>query len=336
MNNIYIYPKVINKNLIAPNPYIEDLEKALGRKFNIVNKNTLKYGVLELFQHFPKTDTYLLNWFEDVFKRKYGKFQVLFFIFFIIIKKLSNKKIVWILHNKYGKDKGKKSLTDLMYDLLMKHSDLIITHSNEGINFVEENFPAHKAKVHYLIHPINDPFPQVKSLAIEYDILIWGSIQPYKGILEFLKFVNSNADLSHLKILIVGKCNNLAYLDQLKQEFTPQVKLINEVLPLEDISVLAQKCKFILFPYHSTTLLSSGVLIDSLRMNTKIIGPNSGAFKDLSYLNDVIVYGDFEEFKEIILEKNESKFDISENKIFCLENSWNAFSSRFSEIYNNI
>ncbi|MCH7398628.1 hypothetical protein MM236_11535 [Belliella sp. DSM 107340] len=213
---------------------------------------------------------------------------------------------------------------------------MILTHSNEGIEFVRESYPRFTSKVHFIVHPIQTPFHFLEKSTYKYDLLIWGSIQPYKGILQFLKFINSNEELKKLKILIVGKCPDKGYLKLLKEEFSNQVSMIDSVLSLEKISVLAQNSKFVFFPYNSPSLLSSGVLMDSLRMHSKILGPNSGSFKDLSYLSGVEVYDDFKDLLSFFNEGYDLDFDRQEMKKFCEENTWEKFSFKFLNFYNHL
>ncbi|MCH7402641.1 hypothetical protein ACFOUP_04950 [Belliella kenyensis] len=335
MSKIYIYPKQDNSNSVVPNPYMQDLERSLEGYFDIVNKSSCKNGVIEFFQYLFKTDAYILNWMEDLVYKRFGKIQILFFVFFILLKTIFRKKVIWILHNKYDRKNSKGFWVDFMYGLMMKHADLIITHAEDGVQFVREYFPQCQDKVHYLIHPINEPFVYFGEASKSYDLLIWGSIQPYKGILEFLRFVNKSSSLNKLKILIIGKCPNPNYLKAIEHELTSSMTLINEVIPLGQISGHAQKCKFVFFPYKSDTLLSSGVLMDSLRMHSKIIGPNSGAFRDLSSLSNVLLYNDFENLAQLISADHDLAYDKEEVMQFCYNHSWSAFGKSFLKLYSD-
>ena len=95
--------------------------------------------------------------------------------------------------------------------------------------------------------------------------------------------------------------------------------------------------KFVFFPYNSPSLLSSGTLMDSLRMGTKILGPNVGSFKDLSYLSNVVVYDDFLEIPSIISQCNHTENDSEKDlEVFFEDNSWKKFAKNFFEAYCKI
>ena len=59
-----------------------------------------------------------------------------------------------------------------MYSILMKYSDLIVTHSREGISFTREKYPAYVNKVKYINHPIRELLVKTPRKEKEYDFLI--------------------------------------------------------------------------------------------------------------------------------------------------------------------
>lgn len=335
MNKLFFYPKVNLSLTNSPNPYILNLEKTISPYFEIVNRGYNKGGVLEFFQYFSKTDSYLFNWIEDLPIYRYGKIQVLFFSLFLILAKIGNKKIVWILHNKYSHFRKKNRWTDFMYWMMVKYSNSIITHSQEGVDFVKQNFTGHERKVKYLIHPMEPLLPTEIFECKIYDLLIWGAIHPYKGIYEFLKFLKDNHPNNSIRILIVGKAFDKAYYYKLTKLMSRNISHLNEFKSIEEIAKFAQASKFVFFPYNSPSLLSSGTLMDSLRMRSNILAPNLGSFKDLSYLSNVLTYNGFEDVVRII---DAQKFDINSNRggeidNFYAENSWARFGSKFHETF---
>ena len=68
---------------------------------------------------------------------------------------------------------------------------MILTHSEEGITFGEENYPEYAHKIKYLIHPLKEIIQVKEEKTKKYDLLIWGSIYPYKGVVDFLSFLKS-------------------------------------------------------------------------------------------------------------------------------------------------
>src|SRR5690606_19318876 len=102
---------------------------------------------------------------------------------------------------------------------------------------------------------------------------------------------------------------------------------------LEMIAKLSNQSRFTLFTYKSDTVISSGSLIDAIRMGSIIIGPNHAAFKDLSSYSFLKTYNSFEEISAIYdtyvpsheLEQNERAY-------FCEVNSWDIFIKKLEAI----
>src|SRR5690606_28180132 len=102
---------------------------------------------------------------------------------------------------------------------------------------------------------------------------------------------------------------------------------------LEMIAEFSNQSKFTLFTYKSDTVISSGSLIDAIRMGSVIIGPNHAAFKDLSTYSFVKTYESFEEIFAI----HDSYVPLTdlqqqERLEFCKANSWEKFIEKLEII----
>lgn len=333
---IYFYPKFEYKNVDSPNPYIHDFEMALAKHNTIVNKTNIKIGIFELFKYFFAADVFIYHWIEDLPIKKFGKIQTLVFIIFLYLAKIWKKKQVFVLHNKYSHSLKKNSWIDLTFDLMMKHGDLILTHSEQGVVFGEEKYPQYANKIKYIIHPIKKPFETNNSPKKEYDLLLWGSIYPYKGTVEFLRYLKSTSAFSSYKIVILGRVFGEQYKKELDDCLTENIHFQDKFFTLEEIAAFAQRSKFILFTHRAISVLSSGSLMDSLRMGTTILGPDHGAFKDLSAYSFVETYNSFEEIPQKL--KNYSPSDqtrLEEIQKFCEENTWELFADKFQKELKN-
>jgi glycosyltransferase involved in cell wall biosynthesis len=195
-----------------------------------------------------------------------------------------------------------------------------------------------EGKVHYLPHPARPRIASVKSSIKEYDLLIWGALHSYKGVAEFLEFINENlAQEDKFKVLIIGKCFDQDYLFRINKSLNEKITHINEFRTLEEISSFAQKSKYVFFPYNSPSLLSSGTLMDSLRMDARILGPNIGSFKDLSYLGVIDNYDQFEDIHQLITAyRGLRKSELEQLSMFFKENSWKNFAANLNEIYKGL
>lgn len=325
--NVFLYPKVDYQANESPNPYIHDFELAIRQHNTISNKGLLKTGVFELFSHLTRSDIYIFHWIENLKNKRFGKIQVLFFVAFLHLSKVLGKKKVFVLHNKYAHDTKKNFWTDLTFHLMMKHGDLILTHSKEGIAFGKQYFPQYAHKIKYFVHPIKSPLQPTARTSKQYDLLIWGSIYPYKGILEFLQFIKKQSP--NYKILILGRCFDTAYKKKLEACLTDQIHFEDKFLSIEELAKLAGQTKFILFTYHAKSVLSSGSLMDSIRMGATVLGPECGAFKDLKAYPFIQTYEHFEDILEKIKSYDQlEKGTAEELTAFCKQNNWEAFAQK--------
>lgn len=219
---------------------------------------------------------------------------------------------------------------------MIRFSDLIITHSQGGVEYIEKNWPRYRNKVHYFIHPVIGAGNVKPKCEKEYDILIWGTVYPYKGIADFSRYAKNSRFLSTLKILIIGKCFDETYRTELQSCLSENITYRDEFIEMDGIEELAQKSRFILFTYNSPSVLSSGSLMDTVTMGRPIIGPDRGAFRDLSRLGFINTYHEFDEIEKIIKEYKDDEDRLAEViEKFCHENSWEKFSDRIEEIINS-
>ena len=328
MTKIYFYPKITLKSSDIQNSYANDFESALSVRHEVINKEVNSKGVLDFFKYLGTADIYLFNWIEEIPRRRLGKFQVILFMVFLLCRKLFQNKIIWVLHNKYSHNLARNSWTDLMFYLMIRNSDLILTHSNEGIRFMKQHHPKHVHKVKYEVHPIK-PKLLNETTKKKFDFLFWGTIHPYKNILEFLEFLKKRKDIEPPRILIVGHCLDQEYEKELTSCLTDNVIFENKFYEMDAIANFAAQSKYILFTYSAQSVLSSGALMDSIRMSTQIIGPDHGAFKDLAHLSTIHVYENYDDIVDIYNKVvGSEKPDQQELNVFIEENSWLEFGEK--------
>ncbi len=83
----------------------------------------------------------------------------------------------------------------------------------------------------------------------KYDLLIWGTIHPYKGVIEFLKFADQSKGLNNINIIVSGECPDPEERKQLNNLLTENVEHINDYQSMEEIAKLAGQSRFVLFTY---------------------------------------------------------------------------------------
>ncbi|TDX01771.1 glycosyltransferase [Dinghuibacter silviterrae] len=160
------------------------------------------------------------------------------------------------------------------------------------------------------------------------DLLIWGSLLPYKGVLEFLRFADQDPYLRTLRIHIQGKCAP-GYREALEPYVKGNIKLVDDYIAEDALEGLFRQTKCILFTYRKTSVLSSGVLIDSLRAGKRILGPDCGAFRDLATYDFVSLYKELKDLPELF-RRYEYDYQLNQDSVraFVTDHSWDNFGAR--------
>lgn len=323
--SVFIFPPAYQD---AINPFINNLRDSLISN-DIEVKGYGRHGIGGLIKYFFSTNIYILNWPENIIFGSYGKIKYYLFKLIIFLYSLRGGKIIWFLHN-LEPHEGHNTYTRAAFDYLFKKSSANICFSKAAYDFSIKNVTIDKS--YYFPHPFKN-FGYISSDKQKmYDVLIWGSILPYKGILEFLE-ANSKVELG-LKILIVGKCKDLNYESKIRQYENDKVIIENRFIDFVELQDLISKSKYVVFPYLSGSVSSSGALMDTLQYGGNIIGPNIGAFKDLAESKIIYTYHEMNEIFQIINSGNYCLDEIKRN--FVETNTWNVFGSKIKKIIKNL
>ncbi len=336
MKKAYIYPITARLKSGSYNPYIDNFIGSAGKYIEFLNKDhPSNTGIFNIVKYLRKADYIFLNWIVDITDKKGGYFQFLFIIMIIFLKRLLKIKIVYVLHNKISHDKKNYGLKKFLFRDMIRNADYILTHAREGLNEVERNDKKSLKKARFYAHPLKsdiltfDDEPQ-------FDILIWGSILPYKNIDTFLEFLHETGQSDKYKIQIVGKASSQDYFGELSKFQNSNISITNDYISFERLKELIKLTKVIVFTYSNESVLSSGALMDSISFGAKVIGPDTGAFKDLAGEGIVETYRDFEDLV-IKIDRSLSK-NISIDKVkiqaFIEDNSWEKFAERLNNWIN--
>ena len=330
MDSIYYFPPE-DKNGGYKNPYSQNVIESLSPYFKFINKQSsffrkLPKGLNFLMAAFS-ADIYIVSWLESICFGKFAFLQYIFAKLALNILKIRNVKILWIFHNIHP-HQGSNFMSKSIQTFLFQKSDLIITHSNEAVNFAKSYA---KCPVIYKCHPFNQIIINRFNKRIEkHDVFIWGAILPYKGVLEFL--LEHKTRQSKLSVYILGKCNDPVLSKAIRNMCNTYISYDNRVAGFDEIAANIKKSRFVLFPYIGSCVSSSGALIDTIVMHGVPIGPNKGAFIDLAYENLCITYNNYDELFNLL-----SSHDIIlDNNAFIKNNSWTHFGCFLKDIINKI
>lgn len=341
MKNIFIYPSRNKQNTISKNPYMEDLYDSCSKWWKIINYNEANaLGVFNIFIKLKHIDIIWLNWIENLPDRKLGLLQSLLYLIFIFLNKLLNKEVIYTVHNKVSHSLKYFKLKRILQNITINNSVLVISHSSDGLEYIK-NISVNKnhANLRYIPHPtkiaLNNNNHNI--IKYKYDILIWGTIYEYKGIREFLEFIYEKNLQNNYNIKIIGKIVDPRYSEIVNKFENEFIDIENKYASQEELINLLQISKIVIFTYNSESVFSSGSLIETLRYNINVIGPNKGEFKDLFQLGLIKTYVNYEDLVEkinIFLNENSSITQKREMEIekYLLVNNWANYLTRIQEI----
>ncbi|HTJ11369.1 MAG TPA: glycosyltransferase [Dinghuibacter sp.] len=313
----YVYPNIPRSLMGSGNPYIEHLKTALGSAGLLVDPLSYENAFADFVRNAWRAHLVVLNWMEDVPSKRSGLLQMAILVPYLAGLRLLGKRVVWIRHNRAPHQTERRGIKRAFSGYLGFVASRIVCHSRDALSGSKSVFRYHPSAATV----VDEVSPG------ETDLLIWGSIAPYKGIREFLEYASGDARLSGLRIHVVGRCADPAYWEDLQRLKGPGMVLVNAFATPEELVRLFERSRCILFTYKRDSVSSSGVLIDSLAACRPIIGPDYGAFRDLAR-DTGFVYA-YQNFNDIATLLNAAGphyvLDRAKVQTFLAENSWHAF-----------
>jgi len=327
----YIYP-ITARGGGMTNPYIYNFIKSLEDPIDFLNRSKpSESGIFDFLRYINKINLLFLNWPEEIPDKKAGLIQTFLLWICIHYLKIRNVKIIYTLHNKKSHTNDKSLFKKALKKFIIRKADLILTHAKEGIEIAKKISKDPDVNVAFFYHPVLSKIYIQPDLEKKYDILIWGTIEPYKGIDKFISFINEQK-LFEIKILIAGKIKDESYKQKILHIKHDNIDIIDKFISDNELSQFISISKAILFTYTESSILSSGVLMDSLRFAPLIIGPDFGSFKDLSQEGLIYTYSDYNELFKLLTKINGLKVNISLIEKFIKDNSWANFGKSLSKL----
>lgn len=274
------------------------LHKALGQSNLVVNAPFyVKWSVMSFILKLRQFDVVYLNWIESIPDYRWGRTKSVIFIFALALMKICGKKIVWTLHNRQPHASGHALLKRWIFSLMVRNSDAIVTHAQEGLEIIERIYPPALSRAKYFPPPFRPPLDPVnlREADFKYEAILWGTVDRYKGVLEFLRYASSKAELKRMRFLICGMFSDDEYYRQCVSSAWENVTVENLRVPFDQLPAKIEQSRLILFVYRPESILSSGVLAESLRYSRPILGPAVGQFSDLAGRGLISTYDSFDD-----------------------------------------
>lgn len=312
------------------NEFIDNFFNTLAKKVNVINhgkKPSSRSG--DFLKYMFSADVMVLNWPEDILHLRFGILQLFTSFITLTFFKLKGGKILWVCHNKDSHKKRFRRLRKMTRLFYTKFSDYIIVLSSDALNY----FVKEKSKTYFVNHPVypNPPLLTEDKFSIQYDVLIWGRISPYKGLNEFIESYRLHKNSFKLKI--IGDANKDYFEIITKNASGLNIEITNKFISNDELEHYFKNSKIVLLPYADTDTFSSGALIHSLSSNKIVIGPMVGNFIDVYKKEACLVYENFANLFNMIncLLDDQSYYGLQLTKLrqgisnYYMENSWDNF-----------
>lgn len=321
MQKVYYYPPA--SRLGYENPYSINFKSALSKTYRVCDADNrpAKMLTLSLLCYSFLADVFIINWLESAPFLKMGRLQYCLACLALSIIKLRKKKIVWILHNIHPHN-GSNSKSLHIQKRLFAESGLVVAHSKEAYLYAQKNA---SGKSLFFNHPVKRiERTKISPTDKVIDVLIWGSILPYKGVYEFLS--NPEIQNSNLVVRVVGSCKDEKLKNQIQSCCSDKIHFENRRASFEELNSLIQSSRYVLFPYIGDCVSSSGALIDTLVLGGTPLGPKVGAFADLAELGVCLTYNSFFDLMRVL--RTDQTIPEKMRNEFIDQSSWENFVDR--------
>lgn len=312
------------------NEYVSSFYEALHKETIVVDyKDKSISRSIDIIKSCLGAEVMVLNWPEDIGNTKYGFIQVLLSICGVLIFKIRNGFLIWVCHNKKSHTIKFKYINQFLRRFYFSLSDKIIVHSSDAIDQLPKS-----DKITFFNHPVYNSINGDKKCEDNIDVLVWGSIEPYKGILELIEQYKKHHQNFRLKV--IGKAQEEYFSKLLHTSKELNIHLENRFINSQELDNYFAAAKIILLPYSHSDTFSSGSLIHSLNARKIIIGPSLGNFLDLEKCSACLTYKDYRSLFYLInkLLMDKSYYDITLKQMnigasnYIKDNSWDLFAKR--------
>jgi glycosyltransferase involved in cell wall biosynthesis len=233
-------------------------------------KELNKKSILKIMLNFKRADCLFLNWYENILVEN-GRLSIigaLKLIFSFVVFRMLFKNFVFVRHNQYPHNCLERDalLVKRVIDFLEIIPHKVIVHSVTEI----------KKGRFYVPHPLYDNvngFPENNGLK---NYVIFGRITRYK---KFEKVIERFPD--NLKLIIAGKCDDMAYLDELNEMLKKHnnIEIIADFLSDHDARELIRNSKGLLITHNDSDMIVSGSFFYAMSLKSKVFCLTSPFFE---------------------------------------------------------
>ncbi len=276
--------------------------------------------------------------------------SLIFMIDVYILKYILRAKIVWTIHNLYSHECAYPKIERVIKKKFSKKVDAIICQCNYAKKKFIKEFGAPEKMIHLIDHGYFKCFKNQiskekarKDLNLRSDDLVFlffGSIRPYKGLINLIESFKKLRRDRNLILLIVGKpMNNKIKIDILNRikdslNIQPTLNFIAE----DQIQVYINASDLIIYSYEK--ILTPGGIFLAMSFGKPIIAPRLGCITELIDERGAFLYdpkktdGLLNALEKAIENKDKLKKMGENNFIKANELEWKTNALKTKKIYD--
>ncbi|RYY85594.1 MAG: hypothetical protein EOO15_16605 [Chitinophagaceae bacterium] len=320
---LYLYPYTNFGRYEGANSYIDRLKETLDIPFRVINERTDR-GMVHLLRSLPRTDIVYFNWIEDLADKRYGYLQILLLAVILVYCRIAGKQVVWFVHNNTSHSRTHWAGKRFTAWMMRRFANTVLAHAEEARATAQRH-------VAVFDHPVAD-FSPVPDLAPRWDLLLWGSVSPYKGVLEFVRLHAARPELRELRVLVAGRFSSAELFEAVRAAAHPNVSIRNEIIPDADLFQLVAQSRYVLFSYVSPSVLASAALSQTVAYGKTIIGPDRGAFRSLARQGLVHTFRDEDDLCALLMRlRSEPPVDPDALRSYAERHTWAHFGAFLQE-----
>lgn len=311
------------------NPYISNFKRSLSGRFQVLDKKFNNQLLLDLLYNSRIADVIVLNWPENLPSQRFGRLKT--YIFLLLMWVTRKRKIIWVMHNKTSHTTDHINQKRRIFRTLLKRSSKILCHSSEGAKYALDEYSIDISdKLIYFPHPTGRSFRSTldHSAPKTIDVLFWGSVLGYKGVLDFLE--ENLKYQTKLKITIAGKTPDASNKARLMTFVGENITVLDESLPMDELSKLVNASRYVVFNYKKGSVLSSGALVDTVEMGGIILGPDFACFKELADSGLATTFTNYKSLFSILNSNRDVTFNSKGALEYFSKYNWDEFGRFFA------
>ena len=350
--------RIVYVSRIRLNPYVRLLARGVKAVLPSAHiEHSYFLSLPWLLRHLRRVDLLHIHWIEHLYlapkahQRRKGFLSV---AAALLVARLWGLKIVYTVHNVNQHEGRSPILNELANRLIFRLAHAVHVHDPSVAHVVAQKYGRRENVVviphgsyigAYPDHTTREgarAFLRAKGIPVDEDAFLFlslGQVRPYKG-LELLIDAFRRIDSPRGQLLIVGKAEDPAYADHLRQLIRGHPRIITHLtyVPDEELQYFFRAADVCVFPYKRIT--TSGAALLAFSFDCPIIAPALGPFIELASGGRGLLYppGDGERLRRTLEAALEGALDGARERVraYTRTLNWQHLGRHHAHLYERV